>query len=55
MADTVVRKNNDAEREEELRLLRYQNEKDLREKALEDKKKGELKRRYEEIKMKLDM
>ena len=37
MADTVVRKNNDAEREEERRVLSYQLEKEERDKMKEER------------------
>ena len=54
MADTVVRKNNDAEKEEERRVLKYQLEKEEREKLQEMKQKEQMRKKYEDIRSKLD-
>ena len=55
MADTVIKRSNEAEKEEERRVLKYQNEKDERDGLKELIKKEETKRKYQEIKQKLDM
>ena len=54
MADTVVKRSNDAEREEERRVLRYQLEKEEREKNHEERQKEIMRKKYEEIRQKLD-
>ena len=54
MADTVIKKNNDAERELERRVLQYANEKDQRAKAEEDAKKEARRKRDQDIKKTLD-
>ena len=54
MADTVIKKNNDAEKELERRVLQYANEKDMKAKAAEDAKKEAKRKRDQEIRNVLD-
>jgi hypothetical protein len=55
MADTVIKKNNEAEKELERRVMKYQSEKEERDRQMEIKKKEAMRKRYEEIKNKLDI
>lgn len=54
MADTVVKRSNDAERELERRVVQYQLEKEQRDAMSEEMKKLEVQRRLGEIKLQLD-
>ena len=49
MADAVVKRNNDIEKEVEKRVMRYQTEKEEKDQHQEDKKKQLMKRKYEDI------
>lgn len=49
MADTVVKRSNDAEKEIERRVMKYQYEKEEKDKQQELRKKEEMKKKYEEI------
>jgi hypothetical protein len=50
MADTVVKRSNDQEKELERRVMRYQYEKEERDMQQEIKKKEEMRKKHEEIK-----
>jgi hypothetical protein len=54
MADTVVKRSNDLEKEEERRVMRYQLEKEDRDRAKEELKREQMRKKHEEIRMKLD-
>mmetsp|Transcript_4448 Transcript_4448/g.6579 ORF Transcript_4448/g.6579 Transcript_4448/m.6579 type:complete len:133 (+) Transcript_4448:1755-2153(+) len=55
MADTVLRRNNEMEKELELRALQYANEKDRKEELKEKLKKEAIMKRDNDIKKTLDM
>ena len=55
MADTVLKKSNQAEKEMEMRALQYANEKDKKEELQERRKKEAIMKRDLEIKKTLDM
>lgn len=54
MADTVVKRSNDAEREVEKRVMKYQSEKEERDRLHELKKKDDIRKKHEEIRQLLD-
>ena len=54
MADTVVKKSNEAEKELENRVVKYQIEKEQKDAFNEDRKKFEAQRKLTEIKKQLD-
>lgn len=54
MADTVVKRSNDAEREVERRVMKYQSEKEERDRLQELKKKDDMRKKHEEIRQLLD-
>eukprot|EP00347_Sterkiella_histriomuscorum_P005983 403354521 len=54
MADTVVKRSNQAEKEVENRVMRYQLDKEERDRLADQKKKEQMRRKHQEIKEKLD-
>jgi hypothetical protein len=50
MADTVVRKNNDAEKEIEKRVMLYQSEKEQKDFREDERRKNQIKKKNDEIK-----
>ena len=54
MADTVVKRNNEMEKEIERKVMRYQLEKEDKDEREENRRKQHMRRRHEEIKTTLD-
>ena len=55
MADTVVKRSNQAEKELENRVMRYQYDKEEKDRLAEQKKKDDMRKKHLEIKEKLDL
>lgn len=55
MADTVVKRSNEAEKELENRVMRYQYDKEEKDRLAEQKKKDDMRKKHLEIKEKLDL